>query len=92
MSNLASASARDELQLETARHLGYVPGLADFSAVILKQQREAGPAPPPRLTAHQRQIVVRLIAAHGDDVEVPCLVRNEGFSGGFTARCHGCVV
>ena len=48
----------------------WMPCAADFTAVVLHQQRESGPAPPPRLTAHQRQIVERLIAAHGEDVQV----------------------
>lgn len=33
------------------------------------QMRSTGKAAPKRLTAHQKQIVRRLIAAHGDDVE-----------------------
>ena len=42
---------------------------ADFAAAMGKQ-RPSGPAPPPRLTAHQRQIMERLIDAHGDNIEV----------------------
>lgn len=44
---------------------------SDFAAAM-GQQRPSGPAPPPRLTSHQRQIMQRLVAAHGDDVEVGC--------------------
>mmetsp|Transcript_11264 Transcript_11264/g.33849 ORF Transcript_11264/g.33849 Transcript_11264/m.33849 type:complete len:188 (-) Transcript_11264:187-750(-) len=40
----------------------------DFDAACSKQ-RPSGPAPPQRLTAHQRAIVSRLLDAHGDDVE-----------------------
>ena len=32
------------------------------------QMRSTGKAPPKRLTTHQRQIVRRLVDAHGDDV------------------------
>jgi hypothetical protein len=34
------------------------------------KQRKTGKAAPKRLTPHQKQIVERLIEAHGDDVEV----------------------
>lgn len=40
----------------------------DFAAAM-GQQRPSGPAPPPRLTSHQRQIMQRLVTAHGEDVE-----------------------
>lgn len=33
------------------------------------QVRSTGKAAPRRLTSHQRQIVARLLAAHGDDVQ-----------------------
>jgi hypothetical protein len=42
---------------------------ADLKAAC-NQQRSSGKAPPKRLTPHQRQIVQRLIAAHGDDTKV----------------------
>lgn len=38
--------------------------------VVCNQERKSGKAPPKRLTTHQRQIVERLIAAHGDDLQV----------------------
>lgn len=38
--------------------------------VLLNKERLAGKAPPPKLTAHQQQVVQRLVDAHGDDVEV----------------------
>jgi hypothetical protein len=34
------------------------------------QERSSGKAPPPRPTTHQRQVMERLIAQHGEDVEV----------------------
>lgn len=37
---------------------------------LSNKQRKTGKAAPKRLTTHQKQIVERLIAAHGDDVEV----------------------
>jgi len=42
---------------------------ADLRAVEGKQRR-SGKAPLTKFTTHQRQVVQRLIAAHGDDVEV----------------------
>lgn len=42
---------------------------AELRAACSKE-RKTGKAPPKRLTTHQRQIVERLIAAHGDDVQV----------------------
>jgi hypothetical protein len=38
--------------------------------VVCNQERKTGKAPPKRLTTHQRAIVERLLAAHGEDVEV----------------------
>lgn len=38
--------------------------------VLLNKERLAGKAPPPKLTAHQQQVVQRLVDAHGEDVEV----------------------
>ena len=35
--------------------------------------RPEGKAPPQRLTTTQRQIMQRLVDAHGDDIEVACL-------------------
>lgn len=43
--------------------------LTELRAACSKE-RKAGKAPPKRLTTHQRQIVERLVAAHGDDVQV----------------------
>lgn len=40
----------------------------EFRALCSKV-RKTGKAQPPRLTSHQRQIIQRLIAKHGDDVE-----------------------
>lgn len=37
--------------------------------------RSSGKAPPKRLTPNQRQIVERLLAAHGDDVEAMVMDR-----------------
>jgi len=42
---------------------------------VCNQERKSGKAPPKRLTTHQRQIVERLIAAHGDDLQVRPLLR-----------------
>lgn len=41
----------------------------DELRVVCNQERKSGKAPPKRLTTHQRQIVERLIAAHGDDLQ-----------------------
>ncbi|KAF8065911.1 hypothetical protein HT031_002972 [Scenedesmus sp. PABB004] len=41
----------------------------DELRVLTNQERKSGKAPPKRLTSHQRQIVERLVAAHGDDVQ-----------------------
>lgn len=38
-------------------------------------QRHTGGAPPPRLTAHQRQVITALLATHGDDVDAMVLDR-----------------
>lgn len=38
--------------------------------VVCNKERKTGKAPPKRLTSHQRQIVERLVAAHGEDVQV----------------------
>jgi hypothetical protein len=38
--------------------------------VVCNKERKTGKAPPKRLTSHQRQIVDKLIAAHGEDVQV----------------------
>jgi hypothetical protein len=38
--------------------------------VVCNKERKTGKAPPKRLTSHQRQIVEKLIAAHGEDVQV----------------------
>ena len=38
--------------------------------VSLGKMRRSGKAPPQPLTAHQTQVLLRLINAHGDDVEV----------------------
>jgi hypothetical protein len=42
---------------------------AELRAACSKE-RKTGKAPPKRLTTHQRQIVERLVKAHGDDVQV----------------------
>ncbi len=47
---------------------------ADLRAVEGKQRR-SGKAPLTKLTTHQRQVMQRLIAAHGEDVEVRRLPR-----------------
>eukprot|EP00882_Tetradesmus_deserticola_P010806 GHRQ01011416.1.p2 GENE.GHRQ01011416.1~~GHRQ01011416.1.p2 ORF type:complete len:196 (+),score=75.08 GHRQ01011416.1:250-837(+) len=41
----------------------------DELRVVCNQQRKTGKAPPKRLTSHQRQIVEKLTAAHGEDVQ-----------------------
>ncbi|KAK9811879.1 hypothetical protein WJX72_011665 [[Myrmecia] bisecta] len=42
---------------------------ADDMRVALGKVRKSGKAPPEKLTTHQNQIMARLVAAHGDDVE-----------------------